>query len=254
MLIVLSPSKNLNFDFDPPKKFSQPEFASEAADVATVLQKYSPADLQKLMKISPQLAQLNAQRYNEWHLPFTTENSRQALLAFKGEVYHGLEAETMTQQQLDFAQEHLRILSGLYGILRPLDLMQPYRLEMGIAVKVNRKKNLYEFWQKNVTAHIDKLLQSHDNPLLINLASDEYFKAIDTTALKAEIIQPQFKDMSKGEYKFITVYGKKARGAMTRFIIENEITEAEQIKLFDTDGYYYNDQLSKGNKWVFTRG
>jgi cytoplasmic iron level regulating protein YaaA (DUF328/UPF0246 family) len=254
MLVVLSPSKTLNFDFHPPSKFTEPEFADEAAEVVAVLRKYSPNALQKLMKINPQLAQLNAQRFGEWHLPFTTENSRQAVLAFKGEVYNGLEAETMTQKQLDFAQEHLRILSGLYGILRPLDLMQPYRLEMGTDVKIKRKKNLYEFWKKNVTAHISQLLQSYDKPLLINLASDEYFKAIDTTALKAEIIQPQFKDMSRGSYKFITMYGKKARGMMTRFIIDNKITEADQLKLFDNDGYYYNDQMSSGNKWVFTRG
>jgi cytoplasmic iron level regulating protein YaaA (DUF328/UPF0246 family) len=254
MLVVLSPSKTLNFDFDPPSKFTEPEFADEAAEVVAALRKYSPKALQKLMRISPQLAQLNAQRYSEWSLPFTTENSRQAVLAFKGEVYNGLEAETMTQKQLDFAQGHLRILSGLYGILRPLDLMQAYRLEMGIDVKIKRKKNLYEFWKKNVTAHISQLLQNYQKPLLINLASDEYFKAIDTTALKVEIIQPQFKDMSNGTYKFITMYGKKARGMMARFIIDNKITEADQLKLFDTDGYYYNDQLSSGNKWVFTRG
>ncbi|NCA86063.1 MAG: peroxide stress protein YaaA [Clostridia bacterium] len=254
MLVVLSPSKTLNFDFDPPKKFSHPDFASKAAEVVTVLRKYSPKGLQKLMHINPQLAQLNAQRFGEWHLPFTIENSRQAVLVFKGEVYNGLDAETMTAQQLDFAQDHLRILSGLYGILRPLDLMQPYRLEMGTDIKIKRKKNLYEFWKKNVTAHISQLLQSCDQPLLINLASDEYFKAIDTAALKAQIIQPQFKDMSGGKYKFITMYGKKARGMMTRFIIENEITDADQLKLFDDDGYYYNDQLSSGNKWVFTRG
>lgn len=254
MLVVLSPSKTLNFDFDPPKKFSQPDFTVEAADVVAVLRKYSPADLQQLMKINPQLAQLNAQRYGEWHLPFTIENARQAVLAFKGEVYNGLEAESMTAQQLDFAQDHLRILSGLYGILRPLDLMQPYRLEMGTDIKIKRNKNLYAFWKKSVTAHISDMLKSYDNPLLINLASDEYFKAIDTAALKAEIIQPQFKDMSRGTYKFITMYGKKARGMMTRFIIENEITEADQLKLFDAGGYYYNDQLSSGNKWVFTRG
>jgi cytoplasmic iron level regulating protein YaaA (DUF328/UPF0246 family) len=254
MLVVLSPSKTLNFNFDSPSKFSQPDFATQAADVVATLRKYSPADLQKLMKINPQLAQINAQRYSEWRLPFTPDNSKQALLAFKGEVYHGLGAETMTPDQLDFAQDHLRILSGLYGVLRPLDLMQPYRLEMGTNVKIKRKKNLYEFWKKNITAHIANLLKSYDTPLLINLASDEYFKTINTADLKAEIIQPQFKDMSGGKYKFITMYGKKARGMMTRFIIDNKITEADQLKLFDTDGYYYNDKLSNGSKWVFTRG
>lgn len=255
MIILLSPAKTLNFDIKPQTdNFSQPDFTSEAETIVNVLRKYSPARIQKLMRINPKLAQLNASRYMEWHLPFMPDNARQALLVFKGEVYNGLKAESLTEADLLYAQDHLRILSGLYGVLRPLDLMQPYRLEMGTNLKVNRKKDMYHFWGDKLTGHLNELLEGTDQKYIINLASDEYFNAIDPGKLNAEIIKPVFKDNSNGTYKFITVYGKKARGLMARFIIKNRIEKAEKMKLFDEEGYYYNDQLTSGNTWVFTRG
>lgn len=255
MIILLSPAKTLNFEIQPQTdNFSQPDFTSEAETIVNVLRKYSPARLQELMRINPKLAELNASRYLEWHLPFTPENAMQALLVFKGEVYNGLKAESLTEADLLFAQDHLRILSGLYGILRPLDLMQPYRLEMGANLKINRKKDLYHFWGNKLTAHLNELLEGTDQKFIINLASDEYFNAINPRKLNAKIIKPVFKDYSGGSYRFITVYGKKARGMMSRFIIQNRIVEAEKLKLFDEEGYFYNDQLTSGNTWVFTRG
>lgn len=255
MVIVISPSKTLNFDIQPQTEmFSQPEFTNESAGLVEVLRKYSPARLQKLMNINPNLAQLNATRFMDWTLPFSPENAKQAILVFKGEVYNGLKADTLSESDLEYSQNHLRILSGLYGALRPLDLMQPYRLEMGTKLKVNRKNDLYQYWGSTLTEHLNSLLQSTRQKYVINLASNEYFNALDPNKLKAEIITPTFKDYKNGTYKFLTVYGKKARGMMARFIIQNRIDEIEKLMLFDEDGYYYNDQLSEGNNWVFTRG
>lgn len=255
MVIIISPSKTLNLDIQSQTAlFSQAEFTDESAKLIDKLKKYTPASLQELMSINPNLAQINALRFMEWSLPFSPENAKQALLTFKGEVFNGLKAETLTEPELQFAQEHLRILSGLYGVLRPLDLIQPYRLEMGTKLKVRRKNNLYEFWGDILTKNINKLLQSTQQKYIINLASTEYFKALNQKKLNAEIITPTFKDYKNGTYKFLTVYGKKARGMMARFIINNRIEDIENIKLFDEDGYYYNDKLSKGNNWVFTRG
>lgn len=255
MVIVLSPAKTLNSDIRPQTAhFSQADFLKEASELVEVLRKYSPSRLQELMKINPKIAELNATRYMDWQLPFTPENASPALLTFKGEVYNGLKAETLNEDDLLFAQDHVRVLSGLYGALRPLDLMQPYRLEMGTKLKVKRKKSLYEFWASKITNHINHLLESTDQKYLINLASNEYFGALDPKKIEAEIITPTFKDYSGGTYKFLTVYGKKARGMMTRFIVENRIVEVEKMKLFDEGGYFYNDRLSEGNNWVFTRG
>ncbi|MFP4471928.1 MAG: YaaA family protein, partial [Bacteroidales bacterium] len=178
----------------------------------------------------------------------------QALLVFKGEVFNGLKADSLTEDDLLYAQDHLRILSGFYGVLRPLDLMQPYRLEIGTNLKNKRGKNLYEFWGDKITKAIGEALDASGSRVLINLASNEYFKSIDTKKLDAEIITPAFKDSKDGTYKFITLYGKNARGMMTRFILKNRPEDAESLKLFDEDGYFYNEQLSKENKWVFTRG
>ncbi len=255
MIVILSPSKTLNIDIASPTEiFSQPEFWEDADVLAEKLRKYSPAGLQKLMKINPGIAELNATRFLNWRPGFNPEISKPAILQFKGEVYNGLKAETLSASDLEFSQHHIRILSGMYGVLRPLDLIQPYRLEIGTPLKVKRKKNLYHFWGSKPTIHINKLLEETNQRFIINLASDEYFKALDTKNLNAEIIKPVFKDYKNGSYKFITVYGKKARGMITKFIITNRLKNVDEIKLFDEDGYFYNDQLSKGNEWVFTRG
>lgn len=255
MLILLSPAKTLNYDIQPQTEtFSQPEYAKEAETLVNQLRKYSPAQLQKLMRINSDLASLNVQRYQNWHLPFDAENAKQALLVFKGEVYNGIKADTFSEDDLLFAQDRMRILSGLYGALRPLDLMQPYRLEMGTKMKVGRKKDLYHFWGDKITDHVRQLMQSMQQKVLVNLASNEYFKSIDTSKLDARVITPVFKDYKNGVYKFITVYGKNARGMLSRFIIKNRITDVENLKLFDEAGYYYNDRMSEGDQWVFTRG
>nr|NQU91089.1 peroxide stress protein YaaA [Bacteroidota bacterium] len=255
MVILLSPAKTLDVNITPQtENFSQPMFLNEASELVEVLRKYSPTRLQKLMHINPKLADLNVKRYFDWHLPFTAENAKQALLVFKGEVYNGLKADLLTPEDLDWAQGHLRILSGLYGILRPLDLIQPYRLEMGTRLKVKRNKDLYAFWGNKITESINVLNVDSRQDYLINLASNEYFDALDPKMINAEVITPTFKDFHNGQYKFMTVYGKKARGMMTRYIIQNRIEDVEQLKLFDEEGYYYNDHLSNGNHWVFTRG
>jgi len=255
MLILISPAKTLNYNIQPQTgNFSQPDFTEEAAQLVEVLRKYSPKMLQKLMNINGNLAEINATRFMEWSLPFTSENAKPAMLVFNGEVYNGLRAETFSEDDLIYAQKHLRILSGLYGALRPLDLMQPYRLEMGTKLKVKRKSDLYQFWGSKITRHIKDMMETNDLKYLINLASNEYFKSIDTSKLPVQIITPTFKDFSGGVYKFLTVYGKKARGMMARYIIQNRIEEVDQLKLFDEEGYFFNERLSNGNEWVFTRG
>jgi cytoplasmic iron level regulating protein YaaA (DUF328/UPF0246 family) len=255
MLILLSPAKTLNFNIQPQtKNYAAPLFPEKAKELVQLLRKFSPPQLQKLMSINPKLADLNVQRYLDWELPFTPDNSKQALLVFNGEVYNGLKAETLTAGDLDYAQNHLLILSGLYGALRPLDLMQPYRLEMGTKLKNKKGNDLYAFWGDQITDLVNNRMKENGQKYLINLASDEYFSVLNKAKLNAEIITPQFKDYSNGSYKFLTVYGKKARGMMARFIIKNRIEEVEKLKLFDAEGYFYNDQLSEGATWVFTRG
>lgn len=255
MIILLSPSKTLNEKIRPQTdKYSQPSFLKESHELVETLRKFTPAQLRELMDINPKLADLNYQRYRDWQLMFTPENSIPAALMFKGEVYNGLKAETMTHDDLDFAQDHLLILSGLYGALRALDLMQPYRLEMGTSLETRKGKDLYEFWGDRITSFINQQLENSGTNYLINLASDEYFGAVKISELQAEVITPQFKDFSGGSYKFLAVYGKKARGMMARFIIQNRVKEIEHLKLFDSEGYFFNENLSQGNKWVFTRG
>ena len=200
------------------------------------------------------IAELNVERFAVWHTPFTPGNARQAVLAFKGEVYNGLQAWTLDEAGLAFAQEHLRILSGLYGLLRPLDLMQPYRLEMGRPIDTARGKNLYEFWGCTITDSLNEQLAALGSSTLINLASNEYFKAVKPKLVKGEIITPEFKENKNGEYKMLGVYAKKARGLMSRFVIDNRITEPQELKRFDVEGYAFNSQLSTDTHWVFTRG
>lgn len=254
MLIVISPAKNL-YDRCPVslEKYSQADFLPEAEKIVSVLKKKKPVQIAKLMDISPKLAELNFRRFQEWNLPFSPENAWQSVLMFNGDVYHGLKAETFTPEEFDIAQQILRILSGVYGLLKPLDLIQPYRLEMGTDLAIARKKNLYEFWKTKITAKLNEELKETDQKTLINLASVEYFGAIDTKKLKARIITPSFKEHKDGQYQMVSFFAKRARGLMSRFIIRNQITDPEELKAFDSEGYYFNNQLSKEDNFVFTR-
>jgi cytoplasmic iron level regulating protein YaaA (DUF328/UPF0246 family) len=254
MLIVISPAKTL-YEKSPVQveKFSMADFLPEAEKIVSVMKKKKSAQLSKLMDISPKLAELNYQRFQVWSLPFTPENSWQAVLMFNGDVYQGLKAESFTPDEFETAQQKLRILSGVYGLLKPLDLIQPYRLEMGTDISIARKKNLHEFWKVKITAKLNQELAEAEQKVLVNLASNEYFSAIDTKKLKARIITPAFKEYKDGQYQMISFFAKKARGLMSRFIIQNQITDPEEMKAFDLDGYYYNNQISKGDQWVFTR-
>jgi len=204
------------------------------------------------MSISDKLGQLNAERFQTWHTPFTPDNARQAVLAFKGDVYTGLDAESFSSGDFSFAQKHLRILSGLYGLLKPLDLMQPYRLEMGTRFENTRGKDLYAFWGSKITEALNQLLAS-DDKVLVNLASNEYFKSVQKKHLDARLVTPQFKDWKNGQYKMISFYAKKARGLMCRYAIQNRITQADDLKGFNLDGYYFSEDQSDNNNWVFLR-
>ncbi len=213
----------------------------------------APDDIRSLMGVSEAIASLNYERFMNWAPESTIANAKQAILAFKGDVYTGLEAETMSTKDLEFAQVHLRILSGLYGLLRPLDLMQPYRLEMGLKFSNQRGKNLYEFWGERITDAINADLASASTETLVNLASNEYFKAVKIKSLNADIITPQFKDLKNGQYKMISFFAKKARGVMARYIIDNQLTDPEQLKSFTASGYYFSAEQSSGNNLVFLR-
>ena len=254
MIIVISPAKSL-YDHSPIQfeKFTQADFLPEAEKIVAVMKKKKPAKLGKLMEISPKLAELNYHRFQEWSLPFSPENSCQAILMFNGDVYHGLKAETFSLSEFETAQQHLRILSGVYGLLKPLDLIQPYRLEMGTNIAIARKKNLYEFWKAKITTKLNEEMRETDQKVLINLASNEYFSAIDTKKLKSRIITPSFKEHKDGQYQMVSFFAKKARGLMSRFIIQNQISDPEEIKAFDMEGYYFNSQLSRADNWIFTR-
>jgi len=254
MLIVVSPAKTL--DYDTPaktKKHTVPDFLKDSQQLIKRLREFSPEDISELMNVSSNIAGLNYDRYKSWSPNFTEKNAKQAVLAFKGDVYTGLDAESFSAKDFSFAQKHLRVLSGLYGLLRPLDLMKPYRLEMGTRLSTARGKNLYEFWGSEITEALNEQLKSIKSNYLINLASNEYFKSVKTKELNGEIIIPAFKDYKAGDYKMIGVYAKKARGSLSRFIIQNQLTDPEDIKDFNVDGYKYNKSLSKGNTWVFTR-
>lgn len=254
MLVVISPAKTL--DFESPARTavsSTPELLKDSETLIKQLRKYSPSDLSELMGLSDKLAVLNSTRYEAWHLPFTPANAKQALLAFRGDVYQGLDADSLTAKDDTFAQQHLRILSGLYGVLKPLDLIQPYRLEMGTALATKKGKDLYHFWGNKLTDLINAELAAQQYDTLINLASNEYFKAIQPKRLNARIITPVFKDEKNGKYKVISFFAKKARGMMTRFIIKKRITNPEKLKNFSDGGYRYNPQMSSDREWVFSR-
>lgn len=254
MLIVISPAKSLDFDTPPSiDKYSTPEMLGHAEKLAGELKKMGPAELSQLMGISANLGELNFQRFQQWQLPFTPKNAKQAILAFNGDVYQGLDAASLAEEQLELAQMKLRILSGLYGVLKPLDLMQPYRLEMGTKLKFRKNENLYGFWGKEITKKVDEAVEGSGSGVLVNLASNEYFKSIDKKLLKAEIVTPDFKDLKNGKYKMISFYAKKARGLMSRFIIENNIDKVSDLQAFDSGGYIYNPRLSEPGNPVFTR-
>ncbi|QQS50669.1 MAG: peroxide stress protein YaaA [Bacteroidota bacterium] len=254
MITILSPAKNLNFKGEAQtKKYSLPEYSAKSAELIAELKKYSPGNLRELMDISDGLGELNFIRFQNWKPEHSPENCRQAILAFNGEVYNGLKASTLSQENLLFAQEHIRILSGLYGILRPLDLIQPYRLEMGTKLTVHTHKNLYSFWNGIISSALHTELGKHKEPYLVNLASNEYSKATLPEGFGKYLITPVFKESKSDEYKVITVYAKKARGLMTRFIIDNEINKPSELKDFDLEGYGFSAKLSTATEWVFTR-
>jgi cytoplasmic iron level regulating protein YaaA (DUF328/UPF0246 family) len=254
MLIVISPAKTLDYDTPPATRtVTTPDYLDYSQQLINILRNYSALDISELMKTSMKISELNFERYHNWKVPFTTTNAKQALLAFKGDVYTGLDAESFKAKDFKFAQDHLRMLSGLYGLLRPLDLMQPYRLEMGTKLKNPGGNNLYDFWGEIITDGLNKQLKKIKSQYLINLASNEYFKSVKPKLLNAKIITPEFKDYKNGEYKMIGVYAKKARGVMSRYIIQNQLSQPEDIKDFDLDGYKFNSKNSTGEKFVFTR-
>ncbi len=254
MLIVLSPAKSLDFESPiPDVTATLPRYIDKSSTLVSQLKKFSPVELSELMDISDKLATLNAVRFSSWSKNFSSENSRPAIFAFNGDVYEGLDANSLNLKQLKFAQEHIRILSGLYGILKPLDLMQPYRLEMGTSLANKSGRDLYAFWREKLTEDIHDELSKHKQAYLINLASDEYFKAIDVKKFEYPIISPVFLDEKDGKYKIISFYAKKARGLMARYVVENQIKTPSELINFDSDWYQYSEQESTPLRPVFKR-
>lgn len=254
MLLVISPAKTL--DYETPlatSRFTQPEFIEHSKALVAVLRDYAPAQLSELMGISDKLAGLNAARFGSWSPNFSPENARPAILAFKGDVYTGLQAEDFSEADFDYAQQHLRMLSGLYGVLRPLDLMQPYRLEMGTALANPRGKDLYAFWGERISQWLNAALAEQGDEVLINLASKEYFSAVKKSALNARIIDCEFRDQKNGDYKIISFHAKKARGLMARYVITQRIDQPEGLKGFAEAGYRYSHGRSSTNNLVFLR-
>ena len=254
MLIFLSPAKSLDYKTPPHvATHTQPAFLKQSEILIKQLRKLSPADIANLMYLSDPLALLNFNRYADWKQPFTPENAKQAVLAFDGDVYDGLNAKTLSADDLGFAQQHVRILSGLYGILKPLDLMQPYRLEMGTKFANKAGKNLYEFWGERLLKAINAELGEMPRPVAVNLASEEYFKAAVGRKIKGELIQPVFEDWKNGQFKVISFYAKRARGLMTRFAVLNRLSDPEELKGFADDGYTFVPEVSDERTWVFRR-
>ncbi|MBU4681950.1 peroxide stress protein YaaA [Cedecea davisae] len=254
MLILISPAKTLDYQSElATNRYTQPELLEYSQQLISVARKLSAPQIASLMSISDKLASLNETRFHEWHPEFSPQNARPAILAFKGDVYTGLQAEEFSEADFDFAQQHLRMLSGLYGVLRPLDLMQPYRLEMGIRLENPKGKDLYHFWGDTITEKLNQVLAAQGDKIVVNLASDEYFKAVKPKKLDAEIIKPVFLDEKNGKFKVISFYAKKARGLMSRYIIENRLSKPEQLKAFNTDGYFFDEEASQKNELVFKR-
>lgn len=254
MIHLLSPAKSLDFETKPTtENYSIAEYQDQSEKLIRKARTISRKRLGKLMGISSNLADLNYQRYQQWEKVEKPGEAKQAILSFTGDVYRGLEASTFSEEELQYAQAHLRMLSGLYGLLKPLDLMLPYRLEMGTSLAVGRKKNLYDFWGNELTLKLNNELDKHDEKVIVNLASNEYFKAIKPKELKAQLITPQFRDAKNGQYKAIMTFAKLARGYMSRYIIKNRIDRAEDLIGFDLNGYSYNKSLSTAEVPVFTR-
>jgi len=250
MITLISPSKTLDLSDSIFHQYTQPDFDKEIRGLVKTMRKKSVRDIKELMGVSDNLAELNRKRYQGFEDEFSVENSKQALLAFKGDVYTRIDVDEFSIEDFEFAQKHLRILSGLYGLLKPLDLIQPYRLEMGVKLKNSRAKDLYGYWGSKIAKAIN---EAKDDEIVVNLASQEYFKAVDQSKLGGRIINPVFKDYKDGDYKIIGIFAKQARGRMTNEIIKSRINDPEQLKTFRQDGYEYADNLSTENEWVFVR-
>lgn len=254
MLALLSPAKTLDYSTTLPSDvFTQPRLLEQSQKLIDEAAQLSASEVMRLMTVSEKIAQLNVERFRDWQADFDFSNARQAIFAFKGDVYSGLDAYHLSDDALDFAQTHLRMLSGLYGLLRPLDLMMPYRLEMGIRLKNERGTNLYQFWGDRITQLINDDLKHAKATQLINLASDEYYKAVIESKVQAEIIKPVFLDQKNGQYKIISFYAKKARGLMARYMVQNQVKHVDQLKEFNLEGYYYDAQQSTAQNMVFLR-
>ncbi|HSC84056.1 MAG TPA: peroxide stress protein YaaA [Pseudomonas sp.] len=254
MLMVISPAKTLDYETPPViGRFTQPAHLDHAQELIGQLRELSPQQIGELMHLSDKLAALNVARYGSWQRPFNPSNAKQALLAFKGDVYTGLHAEDFSEADFDFAQQHLRMLSGLYGLLRPLDLMQPYRLEMGTKLANPRGNNLYDFWGERISGWLGEALAEQGDNVLLNLASNEYFSSVKRKALPARIIDTEFKDLKNGQYKIISFYAKKARGLMARYVIKERLRDPVGLKDFAYAGYRYSAEQSKPDSLVFLR-
>lgn len=254
MFALISPAKTLDYESTlPTDEHTLPRLLDHSQQLIDVSRKLSASEIAKLMSVSEKIANLNVERFRDWQSDFDLSNARQAIFAFKGDVYTGLDAYSLTQADLEYAQRHLRMLSGLYGLLRPMDLMMPYRLEMGTKLANPRGHNLYEFWEDEITQLINQDLSEAKSDLLVNIASDEYYKSVKESKIKAEIIKPVFLDQKNGKYKVISFYAKKARGLMARYIIENKPNTVDDLKSFNTDGYYFDAESSLKGELVFKR-
>lgn len=254
MLTLISPAKSLNFETPCDHEATLPRFKKQPQELVEVLKTRSAEDIQSLMGLSESLAVLNVERYHAFKKKHTSSNSKQALFAFNGTVYLGLEPETLNQEEVSYSQDHLRILSGLYGLLRPLDLIQAHRLEMGTRLKFDNFKTLYDFWGDQITKQINTDLKGHKNKTIINLASQEYFKSVNKKLVKGQVVDVEFKDFKNGDFKVISFFAKKARGMMAQYIIKNQIESVEDLKQFDAEGYYFDELVSEDNKLLFKRG
>ena len=254
MKIAISPAKSLDYTKPVPvKEYSYPNFLDKSQELINELRKLHPTDIAALMSVSPALAELNFERFQQWHLPFTVDNARQALFAFNGDVYDGLDARNLSSSQLAFLDQRLRILSGLYGVLKPFDLMQPYRLEMGSKLRVGDAKNLYQFWGEQITGYFNEEFADERIPVLVNLASEEYFKSIHAEKLQARVVTPVFLEAKGDKPRVVAFMAKRARGMMVRFLAEQQVEDVEDIKTFDYGGYSFSSSLSSGDRWAFVR-
>lgn len=254
MIAIISPAKTLDYDTPlPTKACTQPAFLNQSQQLVDQLKALAPKEIAALMHVSMRIAALNFERFQSWQQPFDCHNARPAIFAFKGDVYSGLDAYSLSNKNINYAQQHLRIISGLYGLLKPLDLMQPYRLEMGTKLENQRGRNLYEFWGERITDAINRQLKNLRTDTLVNLASNEYFKAIHPKNINGRIVTPVFKEKKSGEFRVVGIFAKKARGVMARYMIDNQISQAEDLQAFDRNGYRYNPKLSDEHSWVFSR-